>query len=69
MLPRKFTSGFFLGLMAKDLRFAKELAEATGTSHALLDVVSGIYDAAENELGFTADNIEVFRYLEELGGE
>ncbi|HHX81853.1 MAG TPA: NAD(P)-dependent oxidoreductase [Pseudomonadaceae bacterium] len=69
VLPRKFTSGFFLGLMAKDLRFAKELAEATGTSHALLDVVSGIYDAAENELGFTADNIEVFRYLEELGGE
>lgn len=68
VLPRKFTSGFFLGLMAKDLRFARELADATGTSHALLDAVSTMYDQAEEKLGFTADNIELFRYLEEQGG-
>ena len=64
VLPRRFNSGFFLGLMAKDLRFARELAETMHTPHALLDTVSGMYDAAEAELGFQADNIELFSYLE-----
>ena len=68
VLPRKYDSGFFLGLMAKDLRFARELAASTGTPHALLDGVSGLYDEAEDELGFKADNIEIFRFLEEQGG-
>lgn len=68
VLPRRYDSGFFLGLMAKDLRFARELAQSTGTPHALLDGVSGLYDAAEDKLGFKADNIEIFRYLEAQGG-
>lgn len=69
VLPRKYESGFFLGLMAKDLRFARELAAATGTPHALLDGVSQLYDEAEDKLGFKADNIELFRFLEEQRGD
>lgn len=65
VLPRNFNSGFFLGLMAKDLRFARELASSMHTSHTLLDAVSGLYDRAEAELGFKADNIDIHRFLED----
>ncbi len=66
ILPRTFNSGFFLGLMAKDLRFAKELAESMGTSHELLSVITNMWDKAEAELGFKSDNTEVYKYLEAL---
>jgi len=65
VLPRNFNSGFFLGLMAKDLRFAKELAESMGTSHELLNSISAIYDKAEDKLGFKADNLDIHRFLED----
>jgi len=64
ILPRTFNSGFFIGLMAKDLRLARELAESEGTSTELLKMVSTMWDKAEAELGFKADNTEVYRYLE-----
>lgn len=66
ILPRTFDSGFFLGLMAKDLRFAVDLAEAEVTSAGFIGLLSGIYDKAEAELGFEADNTELYRYLESL---
>lgn len=66
VLPRTFNSGFFLGLMAKDLRFAKELAESMQTPHELLDVITNMWDKAEEQLGFKADNVDVYRYLESL---
>lgn len=69
ILPRTFDSGFFLGLMAKDLRFAKELAESMQTPHELLDAISSMWDKAEAQLGFKADNTDVHRYLESLAGE
>lgn len=65
ILPKTFNSGFFLGLMAKDLRFARELAESVETPHALLDMVSTLWDQAESKLGFQADNTDVYRYLED----
>jgi 3-hydroxyisobutyrate dehydrogenase len=64
ILPRTFNSGFFIGLMAKDLRLARELAESEGTSTELLKMVSTMWDKAEAELGFNADNTEVYKYLE-----
>lgn len=69
ILPRRFESGFFLSLMAKDLRFARELATSVNSPHALLDGVSGLYDAAEAALGGKADNTELFRFLEEWGSQ
>jgi len=64
ILPRTFNSGFYLGLMAKDLRFAVDLAKSEGTSAGFIDLLSSIYDKAEAELGFEADNTELFSYLE-----
>ena len=67
VLPRKFNSGFYLGLMAKDLRFAKALSDAVHAPNIFVDAISKLYDDAERELGPQADNIEIHRYLELLG--
>lgn len=64
ILPRTFNSGFFLGLMAKDLRLALELAESEQTSTELLRAITKMWDNAEEQLGFHADNTEVVKYLE-----
>jgi 3-hydroxyisobutyrate dehydrogenase len=66
VLPRTFNSGFALGLMAKDLRLAVEIAESEHTPSELLHVLSDIYNKAEQQLGFSADNTDVVRYLESL---
>ena len=66
VLPKTFNSGFYLGLMAKDLRFAVDLAESEKTPNGFINLLSGIYDKAEKELGFEADNTELFRYLESM---
>lgn len=66
ILPRTFDSGFALGLMAKDLRLALELAKSTGAPHALLEDCVDIWARAEAQLGFKADNTEVVKYLESL---
>jgi 3-hydroxyisobutyrate dehydrogenase len=64
ILPRTFDSGFFLGLMAKDLRFAKALSAALDTPDELLSVITSLWDRAEAELGFHADNTDIHKYLE-----
>jgi len=69
VLPRNFASGFALGLMAKDLRLALEVARSSGAPTALLDACADIYSKAEGELGFRADNTEVVKYLEHRAGE
>lgn len=66
VLPRKFNSGFYLGLMAKDLRFAKALVDSVHTPNIFVDAVSKLYDDAEHQLGPQADNIDIHRYLESL---
>jgi 3-hydroxyisobutyrate dehydrogenase len=68
VLPRKFDSGFALGLMAKDLRLAMALARATDSPAALMSGVSEMWNSAEQMLGFAADNTEVVRYLEAQAG-
>jgi len=69
ILPRTFNSGFYLGLMAKDLRFAVDLAASEGTPSAFINLLSSTYDKAEADLGFDADNTELFKYLESLTHE
>ena len=66
ILPRTFDSGFTLGLMAKDLHLALELVQSTTSPSTLLKTCVEIWDKAENQLGFTADNTEVVKYLESL---
>lgn len=66
VLPRTFDSGFFLGLMAKDLRLALELARSTQSPTTLLEACTRMWSEAEKQLGFKADNTEVVRYIESL---
>ena len=64
ILPRTFDSGFALGLMAKDLRLALELARDTGAPADLLQACVDMWAKAEGQLGARADNTEVVKYLE-----
>ncbi len=68
VLSGTFDSGFALGLMAKDLRIALGLAEALGTPAALLSECSGLWNAAQQRLGFAADNTEIVKYLRQHPG-
>jgi 3-hydroxyisobutyrate dehydrogenase len=66
VLPRSFNSGFALGLMAKDLRIALDLAQAVGTPASLLSECTDLWTCAQQRLGFSADNTEIVKYLELL---
>jgi 3-hydroxyisobutyrate dehydrogenase len=66
VLPRTFDSGFALGLMAKDLRLALEVARSTGAPTLLLERTAQMWADAERQLGGKADNTEVVKYLESL---
>ena len=66
VLPRTFNSGFALGLMAKDLRLALEVARSTDAPVELLQACANIWAQAEKQLGGKADNTEVVKYLESL---
>jgi len=66
ILSRRYSAGFSLGLMAKDLRTALETAEATATPAPLAAACIALWNAAEARLGGTADHTEIARYLESL---
>ena len=66
VLPRTFDSGFALGLMAKDLRLALEVARSTGAPAGLLELAAQLWTNAEHQLGGKADNTEIVKYLESL---
>jgi 3-hydroxyisobutyrate dehydrogenase len=66
VLPRTFNSGFALGLMAKDLRLALEVARSSDAPVELLEACANIWAQAEKQLGGKADNTEVVKYLESL---
>jgi 3-hydroxyisobutyrate dehydrogenase len=64
VLSGTYDSGFAIGLMAKDLRLALELARDTGASADLLQTCVNLWSQAEGQLGGRADNTEVVRYLQ-----
>jgi 3-hydroxyisobutyrate dehydrogenase len=64
VLPRTYNSGFALGLMAKDLRLALELARDGGIGADLLQTTVNLWSQAEGQLGGKADNTEVIKYLQ-----
>ena len=63
ILNGKYNSGFALGLMAKDLALAMEVAEACGVpaelGHACLDM----WQKAEKSLGGASDHTEIARFV------
>jgi 3-hydroxyisobutyrate dehydrogenase len=66
ILSRRYSAGFSLGLMAKDLRTALETAEATATPAPLAAACIALWNAAEARLGAAADHTAIAQYLETL---
>ena len=63
MIPETYTSGFSLGLMAKDLRTADDLAHELGLPVPLADKVSALWTDAEDRIGGSLDHTAIGKYL------
>ena len=68
VFSRSFGSGFSLGLMAKDLRTALELAAEVDAPMPLGKHCVPYWNEAEAALGANADHTEVVRMLEKMTG-
>ena len=63
MLSGTFGSGFALGLMAKDLRTAAEIARHSGEASPLSQLCETLWAEADAALGPGADHTEIYRFL------
>lgn len=63
ILNDKFNSGFALGLMAKDLTLAMEVAQALHVPAQLGNATLDLWKKAENAVGGGADHTEIARYI------
>jgi len=63
VISETFASGFSIGLMAKDIRTADELAAAVGVPAPLADSTAALWDEAARSLGSAADHTAVARYV------
>ena len=68
ILSRTFGSGFSVGLMAKDLRTALELAQQVEAPMPLGSHCIPVWNEAESSLGANADHTEIVRVLERITG-
>lgn len=64
LIPRKFDSGFTLGLLEKDVGMARRLAADLGVEAATLAEVSDYLTNAMQVLGRDADHTAVYLYAE-----
>jgi len=68
IMSRSFGSGFSIGLMAKDLRTALELAEQVDAPMPLGSHCVPVWNEAERSLGANSDHTEIVRILERITG-
>jgi 3-hydroxyisobutyrate dehydrogenase len=68
VLSRKFNADFSMGLLAKDLSIALQVARETGTASPLSALVRDFVVSAEAKLGPNADHTEMARLSELLAG-
>lgn len=61
VLDHKFATGFKLGLMAKDVQIAADLAAAVGMEAPVTTLVNQRWADALRKLGFDADNTEAIK--------
>jgi 3-hydroxyisobutyrate dehydrogenase len=69
VISEKYDSGFFLGLMAKDIRTAQQLARQLGVTVPFGEKCADLWDAAAHKLGPDADHTAIHRYLAALSGD
>ena len=60
VVGRKFATGFAIGLLAKDVRIAKELGLAMQIEAPLTQLVSQRWSTARDAVGFSRDNTEAY---------
>ena len=63
VIPKNYASGFSLGLMAKDLRTADDLARHLGVPAPLSAEVSALWDEALAALGPQADHTAIDQFV------
>jgi 3-hydroxyisobutyrate dehydrogenase len=63
VLPEEYSSGFALGLLVKDIRIARDLAEDLGVEHALVDTAYDLWRRAGNDLPAEADHTAVAQWV------
>lgn len=61
VLDEKYATGFALGLLAKDVKIAADLAEAVKLDAPLSRLVRERWAVARDALGYTADNTEAIK--------
>ena len=66
MLSGAFNSGFSVGLMAKDLATAAELADAMGARADFAHRCAELWQQAAHHLGAGADHTAMYKYLQDL---
>ncbi len=64
VLARDWSSGFGLGLMAKDIGIAADLACERGVTLTTLTAMAALWGEAAGALQDGADHTEIFRFLE-----
>jgi len=62
VISETYASGFFIGLMAKDIRIADTLAKELGVDVPLADSTADLWDKAADKLGAMADHTEIARF-------
>lgn len=65
IVPRTFNGGFALALMEKDLRTANGLQQLAGMPAPQLSLCTELWQRALHALPASADNTEIYRYLED----
>jgi 3-hydroxyisobutyrate dehydrogenase len=66
VLTRRFASGFALGLLAKDVGIAGDLASALEASTPVIDLVRRLWAEGRDELGGDEDNSAIIKRWERM---
>jgi 3-hydroxyisobutyrate dehydrogenase len=69
VLPRTFASGFALGLMAKDVKIAADLAQGLGLEAPIVQLSSARFDEAARHVGGEKDHTVAFTFWDERLGK
>ena len=67
VVSRQFASGFSLGLLAKDVGIAADLAQQIGANSPLIDTSSALLDEARDKVGPEKDHTLAYTYWERRG--
>ena len=68
VLSRQFNAGFTMGLLAKDLSIAMQVARETDTPSPISALCRELIISAQSRFGPDADHTEMAKLLEQLAG-